>query len=695
MVLNYRSAGVADGTGLDRYGLSFFINMAPLKWFTVSAMIKGNRLQRQRNKNVRDRLAETGYIPDLSNPLPPNKDGYGEVYLKYFDGTIDDNKSNAVQGYVSAAANFRNLQLSTRVAFDYNEGIRDVFWPSTLMENNNYLSNYFGYNQRFLVDNSASYTLNLSSKSKFVFEAGQSITKDRYKYDYIYGYNTPNDYIKIFSIDLSKIAQGISPYSGISPYMFRFTDKEGFVLSSVYGKIGYSAMNNALKLSALVRNDGSSAYPASNRWLPSSVFSASYDFKKQILSNFNAFSTLSLNASYGKFGKLLDDDRFAAGPQYVVDLGWSSETNMGSYRGMAGLSRPYTTGWVGYDVPWAYSNKLDIGLNTGWWDNRVLISVDYYNNDDKNQLLAMPAFASSGYTSMYESGMWVNNKGFDATLSVQILRSEQGLNWSLNANVNQNKNVLKALPGGAHEVVIGSNKLEVGHSVDSYWLYENEGVYNSTSDIPVGATTGKLLNFNGIDFSAGDAKWNDENNDGVINDKDKVLKGHYMPTVSGGFGSSLSYKGLSLEFQFYYALGRQVLNQLASSRFDFINSEANNDINSVKEITFWQKPFDPSDYPMYNPWSSVDPYRVDQDLFLQNASFLKLRNLSIGYDISKIGALKRAGFKSSQIYVSATNLFTITPFKNGDPELSLYNGVYNGYGMTIPKCYTIGIKLNL
>lgn len=678
MINNARSAGVGDGTYLDRYGLNFAINMAPLKWFTVSAMMNATRLQRNRNRNVRDRMGETGYMTDLSNPLPPNKAVYEGIYLKYFDASFDDNKTNAINGFITATAKLSGLTLSTKLGFDYNEGIRDVFWASGLMEGNNYLSNYFSYNQRLIIENTASYDIHLGNSDLLVLDAGQSFIKDRYKYDYGYGYNTPNDFIKINKIDLNN-----PEFTGLNPYMFRFTDKQAMSLASVFGRVRYRALQQALNLGVTVRYDGSSNYPADSRWMLGPVFSADYDFTKQLLRENRTFSTLSLHGSYGRIGRTLTEDRFAAGPQYIVDMGWGPESGVGSYRGMAGLSRPYRNGWVGYGIPWAYSDKSALGFSMGWLKDRIALNVELYNREDKNQLLAVPAPASSGYAYQYESGLWINNKGLDVSVYAALI---QGKDWkfSLRANANYNKNTLKALPGGDREMIIGDQKLQVGASVDNFWLYQNEGSYSGNGD----------LTFNGVPFKQGDPEWKDQNGDGDVNQQDKVLKGHYLPTVSGSFGGRLVYRNVSLDFGFYYALGRSVLNRYVANRFDFVHSESASDINAVKEITYWQLPFDPGAYPLYNPWSDVEPYRDDQDLFLDDASFLKLRTLTIGYDLAGCKWFKSKGFRQAQIYLSGTNLFTVTPFKTGDPELVEYNGIYDGYGMPIPKIYSIGVKLD-
>src|SRR5690606_40968550 len=109
-----------------------------------------------------------------------------------------------------------------------------------------------------------------------------------------------------------------------------------------------------------------------------------------------------------------------------------------------------------------------------------------------------------------------------------------------------------------------------------------------------------------------------------------------MPRITGGFHNNITLKNWSVGVDLYYNLGRDLMNQETANRFDFINREGTTSMVSVKEITFWEKRGDYNEYPVYNPWSSVIPYRVDQDLFLENGSFLKLRTLSLGYDLTDL-----------------------------------------------------------
>ncbi|WP_162923692.1 SusC/RagA family TonB-linked outer membrane protein [Arachidicoccus soli] len=701
---NTSNDGVGDGTGIDKYGASFAINMVPVKWLNVYGLIDANRLQRKRNQNLRDRFAEVRYFPDLTTPLPPNKNVYSQYLSAFANVGNDDNKSNAIRGQFGLSANFKNLTLVSQMGFDYNEGIRDLFIPSAFINNNNFTSNYFGYDQRFFVNSSATYDFKfgVAQKQKISITAGQQYQSDKWHYDYIFGYNTPNDFIKIPLGDISTGGQNnylpkgnVESYAGYGATVYPYSDNQINRLASYYGEAKYN-LNDYFSLAFTLRHDGSSAVQPNLRWITTPSISANWDIKRNLMADNNIFSSLNLRASYGKIGRYYSSDRYQGGPQYVVDGSFNGDPSVGTYLEKPITSRPYTLGYTGYNIGWQYSNKTDVGLDVGFFDNRLTASIDVYNNDETNSLLAVPAIAESGYMASFENGMKVNNKGLDLTLNALIIKRkvENGFNWSFNGNLSYNKNTLKALPGGVQQIVSGNNLLKVGSPIDAFWVLQNEGIYTSSSQVPT--VNGKPLSIAGESFTTGDAIWKDQNNDGIIDDNDRVLKGHYLPSVYGGFGSDFNYKKFNLNFQFTCALGQSLLNADASNKLNFINNESGNDINSIKEIFYWQKTFNPNDYPQYNPFSNAVNYRLYQDLFLQNASYVKLRSLTFGYDLggANHGIFKTA-FTKALIYVSGTNLLSFTKDKYVNPELVDFTGTYTGYGMAMPKTFIVGIRLEL
>jgi TonB-linked SusC/RagA family outer membrane protein len=694
---NQRSANTADDSKMDRYNAMFEINMVPVQGLTISSMISAARLERRRNTWMRDRFAEMQYLPDLTSPLPPNKFYYGQ-YRHEFNKSFDDNKTNEINGYFKVNVKLGDSwQLTSHFGFDYNEGLRDLFYPSTLMETVNYLSNYFGYNQRVLFNNTISYNHTWKDKHRLTIEAGEGFQADYHRYNYAYAYKGPNDLIRVNLLysDRTK-SEYLSPKSFNHALIFTFLDKQRSRLLSFHGRAAYS-YNDQLDFSVLFRADGSSSAQPDNWWLYTPTFTGGLNIKNTWLKDHDAINALKLQASWGRVGRLMPDDRFGEGPQYTSDLSFSNNPVRFSYNGFPGISRAYSSGYIGYGITWPYTEQLNVNASAALLNNRIQLSLDVYNKMDRNMLLGVPFSAEYGYNLRYKNGMTVRNRGVDLAVRAAVLPSKSALQWVPGISVNYNKNTLMALPDGLNELVVanGTKLLQVGHAIDQYWVLENEGIYNRDADIPVNAE-GKSLNYKGIPLHAGDPRWKDRNGDHVIDDKDKVLKGHISPVISGGFNNDFYWRGFTLGLSFYYTLGRKVMNAEVANHFDFINREGKIDMSAVKEITFWSKAGSYDKYPLYNPWSTVDAYRTDQDLFLENGSFLKLRNLSLQYDLTTAKWWNKKGkINGLAVYATATNLFTITPYTGGDPELVDFNGFDTGYSLPLSRTYTIGLKMDL
>lgn len=684
-----QNAGNADDTKINRYNLFFGINMAPFKWLTVSSVVNAVRLDRFRNKSLRDRFAETRYIPDLSSPLSPNADIY-RGFLTENDKNVDNNRSSILNGNLTLSAKINKLVFATSLIFDYNEGVRDYFTPSTLMDGVSYISNYFGYSQRLIMSNTASYKYTIDEKNAIDFEVGQSLQGDTYKYNYARAYNGPNDYVKLNLVNGNASLGGyLNTLSAGGFYVFRYIDKEKNNLMSFFGSAKYN-YKNILELSAILRRDGSSNGQPDSRWVTTPAFNANFNLKEQFLKTNSIFNKLDISAGWGRSIRVFLDDRYAAGPQYRSENGWFEEPTIPGYGGRLGINRPYDSGFIGYGITLPYADRTNVTLDASFLNSRLNAAVTVYNRDDKDQIIGIPVPLETGYGVTHKTGMDINNKGLELMLNGLVISKPNGLNWNTTVNLNYNKNELKALPEGLTEVINGDNKLVVGKPVGSFWLYTNNGIYNTNAEVPAGRT------FNGIPMKAGDPNWVDYNNDNRIDSRDKVLAGDRLPKFIGGWNNTLSYKRFDLNFNFIFALGQKAINQYESTRYGFINREAGNNINSVKEVSSWQVFDNEKNYPIYNPWSDVDAYRADQDLFLENASYMKLRSVTIGYDFGKTALFRKSGnFRRAYLYATAMNVFTVTNFSGADPELVNYNGYYDGANLTIPRTFVLGFKLDL
>lgn len=679
------NTAAADDTKFQRTYGNFGINMLPTTWMNVSGNIQIGRLDRNRNRSLTERYTETKYIPDVSIPLAPNKSLYG-LYLKQFDKlTLDDNLNTSVLASLGLNINlFPGFDFASRVSLDYNENRRDVFWPSTLMEGNNYTSNYLGYNERFIFDNTVSYLKELNNGTLLV-EAGLSTQADRQKYNYIQAYRGPNDYIKVNRVEGDRNKAEYLVSIGFIPYLY--ADKTIHHLINTYLKTTYEL--DGFKLSGLVRRDGSSWQQLSERWYTSYAFNGEYDLNKQIGSDKIDF--LKLQASFGRLGNLPTSDTEAAGPQYTSALSWDNNTHIMSYNGIGTVSRPYSYGWIGYDVPWSFTDMYNAALDFSL-SNQFGARVDFYNKTTKNMLLPVPTVAESGYKFEYASGMSVANKGVDLTLNYSMPRTTASFSWNSSFNVAYNTNELIELPNQLDAIVVGKNKLEIGERIDRYWLLQNRGIYQHDLDVPVRSSDYKIMTYNGTDMKGGDPRWIDQDGNYDVNNEDRVLMGNIIPKWSGGFFNQFGYKNFDLSLFFYFNLGREIMNQQAAKYYDFVNVAESGSLYGIREITYWEKNFDEMAYPIYNPWSSVVPYQVEQDMFMEDGSFVKLKNMSLGYDMTKV--VKNKNLTKVYVYVTGSNLFTVTKYSGRDPELVNFYGYDNGTGIRYPKMYTLGVKLD-
>jgi TonB-linked SusC/RagA family outer membrane protein len=660
--------GIADGTNVGKYNISYFINMKPFDGFILRCMLDGSHLLRERNKNFRDRFAETEYLPDLTLPVMPSGDAYRSYYNNYNDNAIDDNTSNLLKGYLDLSYTIGKLLLGVNMRMDYNSHIRHFFLPSYLLEGISFVSEYSGYNRRIVGEGTVNYNLIQTKNHHFDFRWQGSIMADRHGYNYIKGYDGESDEYKT-----SKNGNYTS---------YRYKDYELANMVSTSATVNYK-YKELIYLDLIARYDGYSNLPVNNRWLFSPAVSARWNLKNQFLGNSKIVSNLKLGISASRSGRLAESDRFALGTQYTSeDLNWSGQSVISSYAGYPSLTRSYRKGWIDYDVEWAYSEKFSVDMDAAFINDRINFNISLYSTADKNQMLRVNVPQEFGYQYQYLGGMDVENTGIDLVIGTNVFKNPKGFSWNTSFNLNYNRNQLTHLPGGVDELVVGNYKLKVGEAIDRFWVLENRGIYVNNSDVP--SKNGIPLSVGATTFGSGDPVWIDQNNDNIINNDDKILKANARPTFTGGFTNTFRYGALDLQLHAFFSLGHSALNYRDQQRYDFMTVNKNNSLENVKEIYFWQNTHQNDDYPLYNPLSEVHPYRADQDLFLESLSYFKLRSATLGYTFSKL--------KNLYLYLTATNLFTLTKFRGEDPELVEFNGNYTGYSQPLPKTLLVGVK---
>ena len=671
--------GVADRTELKRYNVYYDMILTPFNNFTIRSFVQAALADKNRNRSLRDRFSEQEYFPDQEYPLAPTQAGL-VPYYQQLAMINDQNQINAIQGLLQLQYSpLPGLNIHSHFSVDYNDNERNYFVPASLNDGNSFNSYYSGVNQRILLDNFMTYES--KSKSALVqFKLGQSLEYNQMKYDYIKGYRGPSDYIKIIQVNDGNITH-------YKKLVYAYKDYLNQNIPAFYGQAGFR-YHDKYSAQLSVRSDGSSFFANGYHWAVSPSLLLSWDIGKETGLQSAWLSQLLLTATAGRSSTTPVEDTYSYGPYFTVDAGWPGNPKISTYASFPTLSQPYTDGYTGGGIQRPYIDQWELRLQSTLWDI-LRLSASYYQRTTRDLMIKIPSEAEYGYTGIWKSGMDVAGRGAALSLSGQF-RLGRGLQLASSVLVQYDQNTLKALPGHLRALTYNGHRLEVGKSTDQFWLLQNKGIYEKEEDIPV-SPEGKKLSYNGVPFHRGDPVWEDRNHDYVINDQDRVLEGHALAPALASWNNQLQFGQWTVGFSLIYAGGSHLINQVMANRLDFANRQGADGPDGIKELTFWQIKGNPAAYPMYNPWSTVNPYQAEQTLFYERSNYLKLQSATLTYSLSRLHFFKEKKFSQLSLYLTGVNLWTLTPYKGLDPSLRTYSGYDSGDYQPQPICFTFGI----
>lgn len=317
-------------------------------------------------------------------------------------------------------------------------------------------------------------------------------------------------------------------------------------------------------------------------------------------------------------------------------------------------------------LSWESTWTTNVGLRLGFFD-RINLDMEFYNRLTTNMLMIVPvSYADGGYSGRWDNVGQLVNRGVELNLSSDVIRTRD-FTWNISANVSYNKNKVTELYNGANEYTIGAAglKLRKGGVADGEFF---------------------LNRYAGVNPANGDALWYTK--DGELtteyNEADKVLTGKsYQAPWQGGFGTNLSWKGWSLSAQFSWTADRWLIN---NDRFFEESNGLYSTFNQSRNLLYnrWKNPGDVTNIPRHGVIPELD------DRFLEDASFLRLKNLMLGYTLPKTWMKKTKFMESARIYGQAQNLLTFTKFSGLDPETNsqLYKAQY-----PITRQFSFGLEV--
>ena len=306
------------------------------------------------------------------------------------------------------------------------------------------------------------------------------------------------------------------------------------------------------------------------------------------------------------------------------------------------------------------------------------------------------------------------NYGMDFSVRLRLLKPTNPIQSTISLVGGLNRDVLTQLPNGLRQMVTRIDEQgvqvpviqRIGRNVRSNLLYHTQGVYASSADVPINIATGlpqQLGYGSGFYFQGGDPRWTDINGDYIIDDADLQPIGNPSPLLTGGISSLSSYKNWQLSVNVSYTLDRDLLNSSMAGMFqNYTNPTSANSLLPIGNFDYWkpsqQGKVDGSANATYpNPFDfrragTLQPFRNNQTLFLEDGSYWKLNNIVLAYNVDK-NAIKKFGMTQMRWSVTANNVYTFSKYSGPDPELVTQLGRDNSGGYPNARSYAIGLSI--
>ena len=480
-----------------------------------------------------------------------------------------------------------------------------------------------------------------------------------YAYDYhnvtLQGKGFPSQ-----SLDVVGLAAEVADYSGSAG---------AYRMESYFGRLSTSYKGRYI-LTATLRTDGSSKFAKDYRWGWFPSVSLGWNVSKEPFMESVEGMDLKFRMSYGKTGNQEGIGNYAYQPKL------SAGYNYGNESGFA------VSDFGNEQLTWEKADQYDIGLDMGFFHDRLTVIVDAYLKNTSDLLYSMPVHGTTGRTSMLTNIGSMQNKGIELTIGGSL--DFGPVHWDSNFNISRNVNKVTSLLGDNEPVSIGSNRiLQVGKSIGTFWIFKQDGLYQYDAEVP------KPQYDQGV--RAGDVKWHDSDGNGVIEDSDRLAMGSSDPKFFGGWNNTFSWKGLSLNVFLTYMYGNQVF---MGQGANMTRAGATRNVLAEYVENAWTGPGSTNTYPRI-----INGYSFNQknsDMLLQDGSFIRLRALTLAYNLPR-KALDKMKMKGFRIYLQGDNLFLLTKYAGWDPEVSAnldprFFGVDN-LSVPQPRTYTFGVNL--
>jgi TonB-linked SusC/RagA family outer membrane protein len=622
-----------------------------------------------------------GSYVDLPNPSSFFGDGYNPVGLAANTNNNYYNYSLLGDIYLQVTP-VKNLILKTDLGtnsiitdfkqFNPTWGTRNINTTGSLAQSN---SDNFNYNWT----NTATYNwekdkhaVSLLAGTELIYNDSKAFSASQQNY--------PNQAPGFQYLD-----NGIG--TSLAPFGTAGGNESRWALFSLFGKIGYT-YNDKYLASVTFRRDGSSRLQASNRY--GNFFSGSLGWridKEAFMQNIQEISLLKLRGSVGQLGN-----------QQIGNYAYTSTVGPTGGYSFGGLLAPgYTIVSNGnQNIFWEKSTQKDIGLDLGLFQNAFTFTADYYDKTTTGMLLSIPVPSSAGSAgSPTENAGKVRNSGFEFEAGYRK-NVNRDFRYSINANFATVKNKVvslaggKPIPGGRIDDNVFATLTTEGQPIGAFYMLRQEGIFQNAHEVFTHA-------YQGPGVQAGDVKYLDVNGDGVIDQKDRQYVGSPIPKFTYGFTGTANYQNFDLSLFFQGVYGNKIYDQVLTDIEGFYRA-----FNITERIAneSWHGEGTSNKFPRLS-WSAAQNNKQPSTRFLENGSYLRLKNVQAGYNAGKL--FNQHWISSARFFISVQNAFTITRYTGLDPEMGVSsNSTDDGVRAvgidwgTYPsaRTYTAGVNLN-
>ena len=501
------------------------------------------------------------------------------------------------------------------------------------------------------------------------------------------GYTTQRTDRSGFATTVRNFANDDTGYDNLSAGsdLYRSTsDRIISTLQSVLGRVNYS-FDSRYNASLTLRADGSSRFAKDHKWgwFPSAGFSWNID-KEKFIHLGKQVDFLQLRLSAGIVGNQeIGDYQFAA----TVS---PTETPF-IYNGQETVAY-YIVNKANPDLKWEKTASYNIGISSGFFQNRLNVTLDAYYKKTSDLLLQVPVEGVTGYATALRNAGSVTNKGIELEIGA-VLIDRKDLKWNVNGNIAHNKNEVTSLGqatsiipsiGGATLGYISPLIVAVGEPLGTFYGYKFAGIVQSEEQ--AATLTPQTIN----KLEPGNPYYEDVNGDGVVNTEDQTILGNAQPKFTYGLNTTLKYKQFDLLIAIAGSYGNKLYNGLATRL-----TKGSTYYNSLAVVADRWTPTHPSNEIQK---ASNDLTVVSDSRYVENASYLRVKNIQLGYTFPVPQITRDARLR---LYLSLQNFFTITNYSGYDPEggrngASEQSGIYQGIDMaTYPTAKTVQLGINV